>query len=342
MNSIRNLLLKQYPELKLNQSYPEFLSHFILILLAIGFFSLLGIKETSFSVAFLLRSIFLGLLYGSLGLLTHELLHGSVIKISLFARILAWFGFFIFGLSPELWLTWHNKVHHFNTNQSGKDPDSFGLWDDFKTFPMTQFILNRSPGSKHFLSYVYLPLNFSNQVMTVMWFMLWRGDQKLYASVHRKVAVTETLLMYCVWILFFVLFGWKSAVMTLVIPSLIANLIVSSYILVQHLFCPLAESDDPLETSLSVSTLSVLDRIHFNFSHHVEHHLFPELGHKQLPRVREILLREFPGRYRFMSHRAAIYQLMTTPRVYQNLHALFDPKTGKTVDVASVGRLQEG
>ena len=36
--------------------------------------------------------------------------------------------------------------------------------------------------------------------------------------------------------------------------------------------------NDPLENSMSVTTLPVIDRLHFNFSHHVEHHLFPNMS----------------------------------------------------------------
>src|SRR5262249_14935016 len=150
-------------------------------------------------------------------------------------------------------------------NSSKKDPDCFGLWEDFQKFPMSDMLLKRSPGSGHWLSLVYLPLNFSNQVLNVMWYFLWKGDPKLFGRVDRTRAVAETLAMYALWAFGGARTGGYASLFIFVIPVLISNLVLSSYILVQHLVCPLDSVNDPFENTLGVSGPEWLGRLHFRF-----------------------------------------------------------------------------
>ena len=340
INSLRQELQRKYPQLRAPQRYPNQCAWFFVLavwILAATVFTVSCVDAGQWVLA-AFASVLLGGLYSSLGLFTHELLHGSILKNSVLTRVMAWFGFLIFGLSPELWLTWHNRVHHFNTNKSGVDPDTFGLWEQFQHYPMAGFILKRAPGSRHLLSWLYLPFNFSNQALTVMWYFLWKGDRKLYGAVNRGLAVFETLLMYAFWGVLAWGIGWRAWLLVFLVPAMIANLVVSSYILVQHLFCPLTETNDPLENTLGVSTSPWLDVIHFCFSHHVEHHIFPEFNHSILPGLRVLLRREYPKRYRLMSHGNALRILLSGPRVYSDANTLWEPGTRRTRDVSNVGR----
>ena len=338
--ALRNELLKNHPELRPGKKHPLQILWYVALagpIVGISADLVHSMGQGAGLLHIAPETALLGIFWGSLGLFTHELLHGSILRVGPLVRSLAFFGFLIFGLSPSLWITWHNRVHHFHTNRSGIDPDSFGLWDYFKTLPMIDFIQKRAPGSRHLWSWIYLPLNFSNQALTVMWFMLWKGDPKLYASARRP-AVIETLSQYAIWIAFFAIAGGRAGLFVLVIPALIANLVVSSYILVQHLFCPLTDSNQPLENTLGVRALPGLDRIHFNFSHHVEHHVFPEMNHADLPEVREILMKEYGDAYRILGHRRALGILMKGPRIYRDAQTLWDPASDRSLDVSKMGR----
>ncbi|MBI3542573.1 MAG: fatty acid desaturase [Deltaproteobacteria bacterium] len=337
--SLRQEVLRKFPELKPQRRFPLQALWFAFLLPAIVALSALAARHAGpHALLATAEALALGLLYSSLGLLTHELLHGSILKLSPATRVISWFGFLVFGLSPEAWLTWHNRVHHFHTNEAGVDPDSFGLWRDFQKLPMSSFVLKRAPGSGHPLSWLYLPLNFNNQALTVTWYFLWKGDRRLYKTCNRPLAVAETLLMYAFWAAVAIALGGRAFVFVFLVPMLVANLVVSSYILVQHLFCPLTDENDPLENTLGVTTLRFLDLIHFRFSHHVEHHIFPEMNHAQLARARELLSREYKGRYRCMSHAKALKILLSGPRVYRDETTLLDPRTGRTLSVARMGR----
>lgn len=345
MITLRQEILAQLPELDLSQGRPLQVLWFVGLIPVVILLSAAVVASNEPAWARFGLSILLGLGYSSLGLFGHELLHGSILKsrspFSRFAvRVMAWFCFLIFGLSPELWLTWHNRVHHFHTNESGIDPDSFGLWSDFTKYPMQDFLLARSPGSKHWLGWVYLPINFNNQVLSV-WYLALEGDPGLFRTVNRNLAWVETALMYVFWILIAVKLGWGNMLWLFLLPMMIANLVVSSYILVQHLLCPLSAPGapgDPLENTLGIEMLRGFENLHFHFGYHVEHHIFPELNHVHFSKLRDTLRRMYPTRYRLMGHVQALKLLLNTPRVYKDAETLFDPQSGLSVNLSDFGR----
>jgi len=105
-----------------------------------------------------------------------------------------------------------------------------------------------------------------------------------------------------------------------------ANAIAMAYISTNHLLRPQVEDYNVLDSSMSVTTYRLLDRLHFHFSHHVEHHLFPSMNTHYAPLVRSILRRLAGDRFLAPSHRQALMVLFRTPRVYDGVHALVDPQ----------------
>ena len=85
---------------------------------------------------------------------------------------------------------------------------------------------------------------------------------------------------------------------------------------------------------MSVRAWRWIDPLHFHFSHHVEHHLFPKMGSDQAPKVRAWLQQEMPDRYVCPSHVKAGAMLYKPPRVYKDAKTLIDPlNPERTVDV---------
>jgi fatty acid desaturase len=68
---------------------------------------------------------------------------------------------------------------------------------------------------------------------------------------------------------------------------------------------------------MSVRTLSLLDRLHFRFSHHVEHHLFPAMSGADLPRVGHGCT-ACARRVVCPAHLRALLWLYRTPRTYRD------------------------
>jgi hypothetical protein len=101
---------------------------------------------------------------------------------------------------------------------------------------------------------------------------------------------------------------------------------------------PLTEETDTLATTMSVTTVKLLDRMHFHFSHHVEHHLFPAMRTSMAPRVRRVLIRHFPDRYLAPPHWRALLIVFQTPRIYDGPQRLIEPVSGRREDIPDIER----
>jgi fatty acid desaturase len=153
--------------------------------------------------------------------------------------------------------------------------------------------------------------------------------------------VTESALMAAGWAGLGWMLGGTAALLVIVIPMLVANGIIMSYIVTNHLLRPLDDHADPLASSMSVSTHVWLDRIHFNFSHHVEHHLFPSMSSRFTPLVRGKLRRYASGRFLAPVHWKALLLIFRTPRIHDGRDTLLDPPSGRRVSFAEIGRALE-
>jgi hypothetical protein len=93
---------------------------------------------------------------------------------------------------------------------------------------------------------------------------------------------------------------------------------------------------NPLDDSMSVTTHPMLDRVHFNFSYHVEHHLFPTMSPKFAPLVRAKLQQFAPGRVLAPGHLAALQMVFHTPRMHDVNGDLIDPTTGRRIGFVEI------
>ncbi len=85
------------------------------------------------------------------------------------------------------------------------------------------------------------------------------------------------------------------------------------------------QSPHPLLNSMSINAPRWIDFLHFNFSHHIEHHLFPAMNWSQTPQIRSWLKQYYGEYYVAPSHGKALYWLYKTPRIYQTPEVLVDP-----------------
>jgi fatty acid desaturase len=271
----------------------------------------------------LLLSLVIGQCLAAMGFLAHEVLHGSVVTSKGLQTFLGYLGFAPMLVSPTLWRTWHNQVHHGKTNQGNADPDGFGTITRYEKAPSTRFVARLAPGSRHPMSYLFFTYWFAFHGQVVLWIQsrYLRGFRRM----NRRRAIVDTAVSALLWIAVAVAAGPFYALFAIVIPLVIANFLVMSYIATNHFMRPLTESNDPIENSMSVNTYAWIDRLHFNFSHHVEHHLFPNMSAKHAPRVRAWLLENEADRYVSPPHWLAFLYLYRTPRVYLDSTTLCDP-----------------
>jgi fatty acid desaturase len=164
-----------------------------------------------------------------------------------------------------------------------------------------------------------------------------QSAEQLISSRHRKrlgarkgaLVIAETALAAAVWATVAILVGFVPFLFAYVIPLLIANSIVIAFILTNHSLSPRVEINDPLVSSLTVTTPRWIEWLTLGFGFHVEHHLFPAMSSRHARKVSALLSARFPERYQSMPLLDALRMLHNTARVYKDATTLVDPKTGR-------------
>ncbi len=271
----------------------------------------------------LLIALVIGQAYAAMAFLAHETLHGSTVRSRRLQDLLGFVGLGPVLVSPTLWRVWHNQVHHTKTNKGNSDPDGFGTLRRYQRMRSTQFVARLAPGSRHWSSYLFFGYWFTFHGQMVLW--LQSKHMRGFADLNRRRAIAETFAAFGIWVAIAIAAGPVTSVFAVVIPIIATNATIMSYIATNHFLRPLTETNDPIENSMSVMVPTVVDRLHCNFSHHVEHHLFPKMSPKHAPRVREWLVANAGDEYLAPPHWRAIRELYRTPRVYKNATTLCDP-----------------
>jgi fatty acid desaturase len=273
-----------------------------------------------------LLSLVLGVSYAGLTFLAHETLHGAVVRGRCLRYLVGWLGFSPFVVSPRLWVAWHNRVHHGNTQYAGRDPDAYPTLREYRNSRAVRFATWLAPGLRR-LRGVSTPLiGFSVQSAHMLLVARGRG---FLSSKEQAYAVAETLLGVAMWTTLAVVTGGLVFVFAFALPLLVANAIVMSFILTNHSLSRLTEINDPLLNSLSVTTPRLVEWLTLGFGYHVEHHLFPAMSARHAPEVRALLRAHYPGRYQSMPLTRATAALHSSARIYKNATTLTDPITGR-------------
>lgn len=275
----------------------------------------------------LLMALVMGHFSAGLVFLTHELMHGQIVKSQKIQNLGGLFGLSPFLVSPSYWRYWHNYLHHGNTQYVLKDPDAFPPLIAYKNSTYMKRLFDWTPGAKTIRSYGYFFFWFSTQaVLNQIYF---RFHNKMWDRMnHRRVTIEfafQVVMMatYVLWA------SQYSFLFLVLIPFLIQNYVVMSYISTNHNLSPLTKVNDPLENSLTVTTNPVFDFFHLNFGYHVEHHLFPRMSGKYAKKLHQILKVKYPEEYKFMPKWKAIGLLYKTARIYKGHNHLIHPKTGE-------------
>lgn len=261
----------------------------------------------------------LGMVYSSAGFLGHEVLHGCVVRRPFIRDLVGALCFSPFLLGPKLWRKWHNVEHHGHT-QGEDDPDAMGTLEDLRERPSLQTIYKLAPWLRSFVTFASFTLWFS--VHSFLMLLRFFGD---FARKDRYAVMAQFVLPVLGWTALMVWLGPGNFLFAYVLPVLVANFVVMSYIATNHLLNPLTSVNDPLVNSLTVDKPRWVDVMHLNFSHHTEHHIFPTMNPKFAPKVRALAKELWPDRYNEMPHWQALLTLWRTPRLYRTESELADP-----------------
>ena len=285
----------------------------------------------------LLCALIAGHSWGCLGFLAHEALHHALTKNRTVEKLVGYCGFGIYCLSPTLWSAWHNQAHHGHTGKPVVDPDGFGTINFWRKNAMVRALEKFAPGSGYARSGAFLLFWFSLHSLLVLAFHSERN--RYYERVSRRTVYAESAAMVAFWTCVFALTGPWAFLFVYVVPLLVANAVIMSYIATNHFLNPLTDINDPLANSLSVTSPRWLERLHLQFGYHVEHHLFPTMSGRHAPEVREVLLKLYGERDLTMPHARALRLLYPRPKLHDGHDVLIDPRTSATFNALAPGDL---
>jgi fatty acid desaturase len=273
-----------------------------------------------------LLSLVIGVSFACLTFVAHEAMHGGIVRGRAARQIVGWIGFLPFTLSPRLWAAWHDRVHHATANVA-EDPDVYPTLAQYRASGRVRFFINAfSLGGRRWRGALSLLLGFSVQSAHQLLAARRRGFLRSRAL---RLAILESLAGVAIWAIVAALVGLVPFLFVFVLPLLVANVIVMSFILTNHSLSPRVEINDPLVSGLSVTAPRWIEWVTLQFGYHVEHHLFPAMSSRHARSVRGLLRERWPGRYQSMPLRAALRELHRTARVYKDAATLIDPRTGR-------------
>ena len=273
----------------------------------------------------LLVSVLMGCSFAGLTFLGHEALHGAVLRGKKARRLLGWVGFLPFVVSPRLWEAWHNRVHHQHSNHPGHDPDAYPTLQEYRQNLLVRAATELGPGRKRLRGALSLMIGFSTQSVHML---IDARRRKWLSSAEHTRAIVETLAGVVFWAAVASFLGPLAFAFAYVLPLLVANTIVMSFILTNHSLSPHTEINDPLINSLSVTGPRWFEWLTLGFGYHVEHHLFPAMSARHAPALRAILRARWPGRYQSLPLLSALRALHRSARVYETPTTLIDVRTG--------------
>jgi fatty acid desaturase len=272
----------------------------------------------------LVIAVILGTSFASMGFLGHEILHGTVVRTRWLRDLLGAIAFMPLSTGPRLWRMWHNRGHHRHTQDEEEDPDAWPSVEKYSKQPIARKIYQLPFSFRALFSFMALTVTFSAHSTKMFIHYIKKFDTK-----ERRGVLIQFILPWTVWIGLLFVMGLEKWIFAYFIPLLIANFIVMCYISTNHRLNPLVPVNDPLANSLSVTVPKWVDVLHFNFSYHTEHHLFPGMNPKYYPLVKKHIKNLWPERYHEMPLTRALKALWKTPRLYYHQNELIDPNQGR-------------
>jgi len=289
------------------------------LVLTVGSIAAIGVFDLP-----LLGNLGLAFLVGNgmagLGFLGHEILHGSIVKTPWLRDFLGGIAFAQFLLGPKLWRKWHNMEHHAHTQVADVDPDAWATMEELYKRPLLRWVYKLPPWVRSLANFTSFTFFFS--VHSQLMFREFYGQ---FRRRERMAVVLQLIAPATLWLALLIFMGPAKWVFAYVLPLMMANFLVISYISTNHQLNPITPVNDPLANSLTVTVPRWVDVLHFNFSYHTEHHLFPGMSPRWGPQIKAEAKRQWPDRYHEMPMTTAMATLWRTPRIYHEQTELVDP-----------------
>ncbi len=263
-----------------------------------------------------------------LGISSHDIMHGSVIRNFRLRNFISLLGLTMHWMPPTLWQVVHNRAHHSKTN-SLTDPDRNYLYEQSQTW-------GKRIQNLIVPSIEVNPIGLIIGMMTgwglytfrhLTSVLLFNGKSVDYVpatfavSRRKSLAIAGELFVMAMIhsiIVAFLHLSPLTIVLGYFLPIGIGYGISIFYIYTNHMLCRMTEINDPLINSISLRVPKIFDKLHLNFSYHTEHHIFPSINSDYYPLVQELIQAHYPGRMNLLDAGDAWNLLMETPRHYKD------------------------
>jgi fatty acid desaturase len=323
----RQILKRELPEHYLRPDSSHLLWMGVHILIIAGALALMSSYFRWWLAPFL--GLVIGHSVGCLGFIAHEICHGGTIKNKKLRHLLVGIAFSPFGIGPYLWSRWHNASHHGHTQHAELDPDRLFLIHEYRENPILKWLHRMGPWARNTVIFGFFSLMMTQHNITMA--MAYLKDKESSPR-DRAVILFQLILPKLLWIGGTALMGWEVLLLGYVLPLLIGNAIVISYIATNHFLNPLADENDVLASSLSVTLpkwLGWVDAMHCRFGAHVAHHLFPHASSRYARQIEAKVAELWPDRFHVMPWGKALRLLAKTPWVYDgDGKTLINPESG--------------
>ncbi|MEM7808214.1 MAG: fatty acid desaturase [Planctomycetota bacterium] len=238
-----------------------------------------------------------------LAFLAHELSHNAILKRGKVKRVVETGVMGLLGIPSTMWHEVHNITHHGNTN-TPDDPDRRWMTDEVNK-RNTAISAAFHPQKSWYRFSPLVPLQFVGYIMRNIIAALSGGHwgtlpaaPKYDAKQRRSIAIELGVIVLIQALAFTVVgFDWVRWLLVGPFAWAVASSVVMAYVFTNHFLHPIHDESDPVGSSTSVIVPRWVDAMHFNFSYHTEHHLFPGMDSKWYPEVSRNLREQFPDRY---------------------------------------------
>lgn len=248
-----------------------------------------------------------------IGFLSHELSHNSIIRSKNIRYPLEVVSWGINLIPATLWDRVHNHTHHTQTN-TVNDPDrvyftrekTLGTKLYTKVFyPNKKFLKWNPLVFFHFIPYIFrniISVFYKNGTKPAL-----VPFKPKYSRTQKKHILMELFVIAVFQVAVFFLVGGNSSAYIFAGPLsyLFTSAIFNTYIFTNHFLNHIHEHSDPILGTTTVEVPRIINKLHFNFAYHTEHHLFPSMNSEFYPELSNILRAKYPERYHYLRLRDA-------------------------------------
>lgn len=288
MYKIKNIVKNNFDKSFFKNNPYKIIKGLIYIFTILTLIIIILVLDNNYFFLKILLSLILGRVIGAHALFVHEVMHGAIIKNKKIQDLYCLIFYASYHITPTYWRYWHNYLHHGYTQNHKKDPDVLPPIEIRKKFIQKnkyfKFVNKLLPQSYTFLSlfYCFYWMNIQSQVGQLYLRFKKNGN---WDKINNKRINIEYFIQLALIVGYIYFIGLKEPITLIIIPFILQNYTVMSYIVTNHTLEPISEKNNPFKNSRNLIINPFFEKLDFHFNYHIEHHLFPNLEGSKLKKI---------------------------------------------------------